>query len=73
MVFGSYGGKGEFGKGFRDADYGFELADCDGDAGAGVCSDLGRMDLPAYGNEVGRKLFAGFGGEAGRTASEVYG
>ena len=73
MVFGGYGGKGEFGEGFGDADDGFELADGDRDAGAGVCGDFGRVDLPADGDEVGRELFAGFGGEAGRAASERYG
>ena len=72
-MFGGYGGEGKFGEGFGDADYGFELADCDGDAGAGVCGDFGRVDLPADGNEVGRKLFASLGGEAGRAASEMYG
>ena len=73
MVFGGYGGKGELGEGFGDADDGFELADGDGDAGARVCGDFGRVDLPADGDEVGRELFAGFGGEAGRAASEIHG
>ena len=69
-MFSGDGREGEFGEGFRDADYGFELADRDGNAGAGVRGDFGRVDLPADGDEVGRELFAGFGGEAGRAASE---
>lgn len=69
MGFGGDGGEGEFGEGFGDADDGFELADCDGDAGAGVGGDFGGVDLAADGDEVGRELFAGFGGEAGRAAS----
>lgn len=69
MGFRGDGGEGEFGEGFRDADDGFELADCDGDAGARVGGYLGRVHLSADGNEVRREFFAGFGGEAGRAAS----
>ena len=69
MGFGGDGGEGELGEGFGDADDGFELADCDGDAGAGVGGDFGGVDLAADGDEVGRELFARFGGEAGRAAS----
>ena len=69
MGFEGDGGECEFGEGFGDADDGFELTDCDGDAGTGVGGDFGRMDLPADGDEVGRELFAGFGGETGRAAS----
>lgn len=69
MGFGRDGGEGEFGEGFGDADDGFELADCDGDAGAGVGGDFGGVHLAADGDEVGRELFAGFGGEARRAAS----
>ena len=72
-MFGGDGGEGEFGEGFGDADDGFELADRDGDARAGVCGDFGRVDLPADGNEMGRELFAGFGGEAGCAASGMDG
>lgn len=67
--FGGDGGEGEFGEGFGDADDGFELADCDGDAGAGVGGDFGGVHLAADGDEVGRELLAGFGGEARRAAS----
>lgn len=63
------GGEREFGEGFGDADDGFELADRDGDAGARVGGDFGRVDLSPDGDEVGRELFARFGGEAGRAAS----
>ena len=71
MGFRGDGRQGEFGEGFGDADDGFELADCDGDAGAGVGGYLGGVHLPADGNEVGREFFAGFGGEAGRATSGV--
>ena len=73
VVFRGDGREGEFGEGFGDADDGFELADGDGDAGAGVCGNFRRVDLPADGDEVGRELFAGFGREAGRAASGIYG
>ena len=69
MGFRGEDGEGEFGEGFGDADDGFELADCDGDAGARVGGDLGGVHLSADGNEVGGEFFAGFGGEAGRAAS----
>ena len=64
MGFERDGAEGEFREGFRDADYGFELADCDGDGGAGRGGDFGRVDLPSDGDEVGGELFASFGGEA---------
>ena len=73
MVFRGDGGEGEFGEGFGDADDGFELANRDGDARAGVCGDFGRVDLSADGDEVGRELFAGFRREAGCAASEMHG
>ena len=69
MRFERDGGEGEFGEGFGDADYGFQLADCDGDGGAGGRGDFGGVHLSADGDEVGRELFAGFGGEAGAAAS----
>ncbi len=72
MGFERDGGEGEFGEGFRDADYGFELADCDGDGGARGGGDFGGVHLSADGDEVGRELFAGFGGEAGGAASEEH-
>ena len=63
------GAEGEFGEGFGDADYGFELADGDGDGGASRGGDFGGVDLSPDGDEVGGELFAGFGGEAGGTAT----
>ena len=69
MGFERDGAEGEFGEGFCDADYGFELADCNGDRGARGGGDFGGVDLAADGYEVGRELFAGFGGEAGCAAA----
>ena len=69
MGAGRDGGEGELGEGLGDADDGFELADRDGDAGARVGGQLGRVHLAPDGDEVGREFFAGFGGEAGRAAS----
>lgn len=70
MGFEGYGGEGEFGEGFGDADDGFELADGDGDRGAGGGGEFGAVDLAADGDEVGGELFAGFGGEAGGATAD---
>ena len=72
MGFCGYGGKGEFGEGLGNPDYGFQLTDCDGDARPGVGRDLRGVDLTADGDEVGRELFACFRGEARRAASKIY-
>ena len=64
-------GEGEFGEGFGDADDGFELADGNGDGGARAGGEFGGVDLPPDGDEVGRELFAGFGGKAGGAAAGV--
>ena len=71
MGFCGNGREGELGKGFRDADDGFELADGDGDGGAGVGGDFGAMDLAADGDEVGGEFFGGLRGEA-RCAASVW-
>jgi len=64
MVLRDDGRKRDFGKGFGDTDDGFELADCDGDAGTfvGVLFDL--VDLFADFDKVGGKLLRGFVVEA---------
>ena len=64
MGFGCNGGEGEFGERLRDADYGFELADGDGDAGACGGEHFGGVHLFADGDEVRGELFGGLGGEA---------
>ena len=69
MGFGCDGGEGEFGEGLGNPDDGFQLTNRDGDAGTGVGTDFRGVDLSADGDEVGRELFAGFGGEAGGAAS----
>lgn len=69
MGLGGDGREGEFGEGFGDADDGFELADSDGDGGAGVGGEFGAVNLAADGDEVGGEFFGGFGGEAGGAAS----
>lgn len=73
MGFGGNGREGDFGEGFRYADDGFELADGDGDGGAGVGREFGAVDLAADGNEMGGKFFGGFGGEAGSAAPVCFG
>lgn len=72
MGFGGDGGESEFGEGFGDADYGFELTNGDGDGRARLGCEFGGVDLSADGDEVGGQLFGGFGGEAGSTAAEDY-
>ena len=64
------GGEGELSEGFGDADDGFELADGDGDGGAGVRGEFGGVDLPPNGDKMGGELFGGFGGEARGAAAE---
>lgn len=53
MGFECYGGEGEFGERFSDADDGFELTNGDGYAGAGVGRQFGGVDLSADRDEVG--------------------
>ena len=69
MNFSCDGRERDFGEGFGDADYGFELADGDGDRGAGVGGQLGGVDLATDGDEVGGELFGGGGGEVWGAAS----
>ena len=69
MGFGGDGGERDFGKRLGDADDGFELADSDGDGGAGVGGDFGAVDLAADGDEMRREFFGGFWGEAGCAAA----
>ena len=45
------------------------MANGDGDGGACGGGDFGGVDLATDGDEVGRELFAGFGGEAGGAAA----
>ena len=71
MFFRRYGREGEFGEGFRDADDGFELADCDRDAGADVSLGFGGRDAAADGDEVAGELLGGGGGEARGAAAVV--
>lgn len=65
MLLGGDGGEAQLGEGLGDADDGLELADCDGDGGAGVCFDFGGVDLFADGDEVGGEFFGGGFAEAG--------
>ena len=52
MLFGGDWGEGNFGEGFGDTDYGFELTDCDWDGGAGIGFEFGCVDLLADGDKV---------------------
>lgn len=56
--------EGEFGEGLCDADDSFELADGNGDGGAGGGGELGSVDLATDGNEVGGEFFTSFRREA---------
>jgi hypothetical protein len=52
VLFGGYWGEGDFGKGFGNTDYGFELTDCNWDRGTGISFEFGGTDLLADGDEV---------------------
>lgn len=69
MLFRSDGLKGEFCEGFSDTDDGFELADRDGDGGAGIGLEFGGVHLFADGDEVGGEFLGSFRGEAGCAAA----
>jgi len=69
VLFGGDWGEGDFGEGFGDTDYGFELTDCDWDGGTGIGFEFGGVDLLADGDEVRGEFFGCFRGEAGCTAS----
>ena len=63
MGFSRGGRERQLGKGFGNADDGFELPDGDGDRGAGIGGQFGGMDLPAYGDKVRGELFGSRGGK----------
>ena len=52
MFFRSDVGQGEFGKGFADPDYGFQLADGDGNGGTKVGCALRFVDTPSDGDKM---------------------
>ena len=53
------GRKREFGKGFGDANDGFELANGDGNGGTSIGLYLGSVDPATDGDEMAGELFGG--------------
>jgi hypothetical protein len=62
-------GKGQFGQGFGDADYGFQLPNCDGDGASGVAFNFILVYLFANLDEMAGELLGCFGAQTRRTAA----
>ena len=72
MRLGGDGREGEFGKRLGNTHDSFQLTDCDGDRGAGVCFYLGVVDLATDRDKVRGELLSCFGTES-RSAATLRG